>query len=341
MAVNSYLLNDAFVNAIKDDSKKKLAEDSTSYTIRDKIREAGFMGKILPATGVDVNKLIKEEDRDDFYLQVDIEPGSEAMTVSFRGEPNAKYFNTRRVKLAFTRLATPIWQKTEEELLASNIPITDMLKKWAVPDIQAMEDYHFLQYSYLAATHSSNVLTATTEADPYALIANDSAIDLKKHNLVRLLNQFPKTERRAAKLLMNEQEWNDVLLWQLEEIGDKVGDTAFDGLTNTTLLGLPVIRTIKTPMLPEGNVYAFTSPEYFGVAKQLYDIKLWTDVKANKLEFMLWKSIGMVIVATKSIAVLQNWRGSAKPAGSIPTDLTEKDVLKYYYESNGLQPSLT
>ena len=340
MAINPEVFNRQFLNKVKDDGLREKVAESTAYVVRDKLREEGFMEKILPAPTAKSTELYRRKDKDEVYMLVDIEPGSSAITMTFRGEPKAQYITTPRAELNFFKLATPKYAKTEDELMAIPYTVTDLLKKYAVPDIQALEDLHFLQYSYLAANHAGNVLIAKdVNGDT---ITGDTSITLTKDNLSYLLKQFAHTERRASKILMSEETFLDTLTWTLQDFGDKVYDVTVGGFNSTTLLGYQVIRSIKSPMLPYGMVYAYTDPEFLGVGRKLYDIKLGIRNVYDKLEFMLWKSIGAVIVSDKSVAVLSDVVSSgAIPSASIPTNLSDEDVQKYYYNKEGVTPSIS
>jgi opacity protein-like surface antigen len=68
-----------------------------------------------------------------------------------------------------------------------------------------------------------------------------------------------------------------------------------------TIVGLKVIRTIKTEILREGNIYCFTAPEFLGRFYILNQTKFYIDKIANLITWQSWEDIAMGIGNIASI----------------------------------------
>jgi hypothetical protein len=77
---------------------------------------------------------------------VDIEPNSKAMSMSFRGQPTARFIRAPRFEIPFFTISSEKFEKTEQELLAYEMPITKIIEENSVKDIQEIEDRQFLIY---------------------------------------------------------------------------------------------------------------------------------------------------------------------------------------------------
>jgi hypothetical protein len=75
---------------------------------------------------------------------VDVEPKSRAMAISFRGAPTARFIRGSKAEVAFFTISSEMFQKTEQELLAYEMPITKIIEENSVKDIQEIEDREFV-----------------------------------------------------------------------------------------------------------------------------------------------------------------------------------------------------
>jgi hypothetical protein len=65
------------------------------------------------------------------------------MAITFRGQPTARFIRGSRAEIAFYTISSEIFQKTEQELLAYEMPITKIIEENSVKDIQEIEDREF------------------------------------------------------------------------------------------------------------------------------------------------------------------------------------------------------
>ena len=116
---------------------------------------------------------------------------------------------------------------------------------------------------------------------------------------------------KPAVMLMTESDADDFDSWTIEDYGDRLqAETALDGYTYSKVLGLRIIRTIKNDILREGNIYVFTSPEFFGRNYTLNDVKFYIDKIANRIFWQAWMDIGMGFGNIASVVKLELYSGS-------------------------------
>ncbi len=340
--VSPRMLNDMFNTRLDTpEGKTKLAQYGGSY-IRDKLREVSFARKIIPPEQVTRTDCQRSVNHDTLVKIVDIEPRSRAMSITFRGQPTATFIRGDRAEIAFFTISSEIFQKTEQELLAYEMPITKIIEENSVKDIQEIEDREFLLHVEAA------IQALQTEANggtPTALnwtgidgslvtefsvrkgeLARTATVDdatvrpLQRTDIVNLFKLLDGNRLRAERLLMTEVDFDDVLQWTVEDNGDKIqSETTVDGYKYNTLLGRPYIRTIKTDILRPGNVYCFTSPEFFGKFYVLNQTKFYIDKIANMITFQAWEDIGMSVINIAAVRKLELYSGDANPTTNADT----------------------
>jgi hypothetical protein len=149
-----------------------------------------------------------------------------------------------------------------------------------------------------------------------------SADDFTVHPILRpdLTNLFKLMDGerlRTERFIMTEPDYDDVLAWTLQDMGDKMqSETMVDGYKYNTLLGRKLIRTIKTDILRIGNVYAFAAPEFLGKNFILNNTKFYIDKVANLITWQSWMDIGMIVVNIASVRKLELYSGSVTPTAT-------------------------
>lgn len=337
MSVPARVLNELFTQKLGSaEGKEKLAEYGGSY-IRDRLREVSYARKVLPPEQLTRTDCQRSVNHDTLVKIVDIEPKSRAMSISFRGEPTARFLRGDRAEAAFFTISSEKFQKTEQELLAYEMPITKIIEENSVKDIQEIEDREFtihieaavqaLQYeangNVAKALNYSTLLAGTTvefsvikgELAKAAGVNDATPRALQRPDLVRLFKMLDGSRLRSERMLMTEVDWDDVLQWTVEDFGDRLqSETAVDGYKYNTLLGRAYIRTIKTDILRPGNVYCFTKPEFFGKFYVLNNTKFYIDKIANHITFQAWEDISMLIANIAAVRKLELYSGDANPS---------------------------
>jgi hypothetical protein len=146
MSVPARVLNDMFSQKLDSaEGKEKIAQMGSVY-IRDRLREVCFVDKIIPPEPVTRTDCQRSVNHDTLVKIVDIEPQSRAMTLTFRGQPTARFIRAPRAEVPFYTISSEKFEKTEQELLAYEMPITKIIEDNSVKDMQEIKDREFLRH---------------------------------------------------------------------------------------------------------------------------------------------------------------------------------------------------
>ena len=356
MTVPASVLNELFTSKLNSsEGKEKIAEYGGSY-IRDRLREVSFARKVIPPEQVTRADCQRSVNHDTLVKIVDIEPQSRAMAITFRGQPTARFIRGSRAEIAFYTISSEMFQKTEQELLAYEMPITKILEENSVKDIQEIEDREFTIHIEAAVqalqteanggvSASLSALTVGTtvefsvrkgELARSAATATTDVLPIQRPDVVNLFTMLDGNRLRSERLLMTETDWDDILQWTVEDFGDRVqSETTVDGYKYNTLLGRSYIRTIKTDILRPGNVYVFTKPEFFGKFYVLNNTKFYIDKIANTITFQAWEDIGMSVLNIAAVRKLELYSGDANPSTDVQGFVAAGNFIPKNEESLG------
>lgn len=259
---------------------KTAAEAGAAY-VKVRLREESFARKILPPEIITKADVQREETGDGVFKLVDIEPDSSAMALNFRAEAATKYVYGKRFRVNFFKVESQKFEKAEAELLAYESPITKILEEHAVFDIQAVEDKVF--YKHCEAAIDSSPRDATSSE------ATITKVSLAKAR--RLLHQY---KLQPYALLMTEELFDDVLGWQMNDIGMELAkELTISGYEHPTLLKMSLIVTNKADIVNNRELWIFAKPEFLGKFFVLEDTKFWIDKRADIIEWKSWELVGM------------------------------------------------
>jgi hypothetical protein len=333
--------NDLFFEKVSTaDGQTKIAEFGGTY-IRDRLREVSFARKILPPTPVQRTELQRSVNHDTLVKIIDVEPDSKAMSMSFRGQPTARFIRAPRFEIPFFTISSEKFEKTEQELLAYEMPITKIIEENTVKDIQAIEDRQFLIYVEAAVQAyqidgnggtakvlNRTTLAAKTTKQVSVVKSTDAVADttdnftvwpVQKGDFIKIKQLLHRRKLRAERILITEPDYDNLSAWTMTDIYNLVAETATTGWKSDTVVGLKIIRTIKTDVLREGNIYCFTAPEFFGRFYILNQTKFYIDKIANLITWQSWEDIGIGIGNIASVVKLELYSGSVVPGVSLDT----------------------
>lgn len=339
-AVPAKALNDMFFDRVgTQEGKDKIAEFGGSY-IRDRLREVSFADVVLPAKPITRNECQRSVYHDTLVKIVDLEPESRAMSMTFRGQPTARFIRAPRAEIAFFTISSEKFEKTEQELLAYEMPVTKIIEENTVKDMQAIKDRVFLIHTEacvqgMQLDGNSNVATAYNSAGVNggtvktvsvvkgegaltATVQNDFTVyPVLKPDLIKLKKLLHRRHLRAERVLITEPDYDDISAWTIQDVGMTIaGETSTEGWKSSTVVGLKIIRTIKTELLREGNVYCFCAPEFFGRSYILNQVKFYIDKIANLITWQSWMDIGMGLVNVAAVVKLELYPGSVTPGAT-------------------------
>ena len=334
MSVPARVLNDLFTNRLETaEGKEKIAEYAGTY-IRDRLREVSFTRKVLPPQQVSRTDCQRSVNHDTLVKIVDVEPKSRAMAITFRGQPQARFIRAPRAEVPFFTISSEKFEKTEQELLAYEMPITKVIEDNSVKDIQEIEDREFTIHieaavqALQAEANGGSVTTLNKSGIAGASVVevavrkgelarthstdDGTVLPLQRPDVVNLFKLLDGNRLRAEMILITEVDWDDILQWTVEDFGDKVqSETTTDGYKYNLLLGRAYCRTIKTDILRPGNVYAFTKPDFLGKFYILNNTKFYIDKIANLITWQSWEDIAMSVINIASVRKLELYSGDA------------------------------
>jgi hypothetical protein len=291
--VDTKYLNQLFRDAVTAKDHVKLAQAGELY-IRLRMREAPFCRKILPPVPVTKEDCQRSVSHDTLTIVKDIAPEAEAVSLTFRGRPNHQYIQGKRFEIGLYKIASPLYTKTEAELLAYEMPITGLIEEDIVKMMMKEEDKNFImQCEDIVARPTGkkfNVPTSTHKVD--------------KEALTILTNSLDGDELETACFLMSKTTWNDWATQGNEVFDIGAWDVARFGYKEGQILGRKCFVTLKEDLVPHNVVWAFTSPEYLGYMFTLDDAKFWVNSEAENIFLKGWEYVGMGFGNTRAIAKL-------------------------------------
>ena len=341
--VSAELLNSGFIERLEKEGSTKTAAQSLNY-IKDRLREASFADMIIPNDRVVRGDLQRSTEHDTLVKIVDIEPGSRAMPLTFRGQPEATYVNGKRYAIAFFTISSQRFEIVEQELMAYEMPVTRIIEENSLKDMVELKDREFLSHvnsciesmqeegnggavAFTSANVNSGAVigvskvkgslalaASTTDFTSYAIQKPDitKLKKLLKRQIVDGSGTVVRQGRlKPAVMLITESDSDDMDSWTIEDVGNDIaGETTKEGYTYNKAVGLRMIRTIKNDILREGNVYVFTAPEFFGRNYTLNDVKFYIDKIANRIFWQAWMDVGMGFGNIAAVVKLELYSGS-------------------------------
>lgn len=287
-------LNDLFLRRIETpEGMQKVASGAQSF-IRERLREVSFARQIMPPMYVTQVDLQSSVNHDGVVKMIELEPESKAMLVNFRSKPTTNYIEGKRVELPFKAITSEEFAKTEEELLAYRMPITQVIEQNVVLDVQEVEDAAFMGQVDAAIAITGNNLDRD--------YANGK---IPESSLRELFNLIDGKRLESEVLLMDRMTFNRIVVDNntnntFGESGLK-GEIAVNGFQHRSLFGRRIIVSNKVDLLKD-KIYAFTAPEFLGEFNILNDIKFDIEKRKNLITFSAYESIGMIIANINSCA---------------------------------------
>jgi hypothetical protein len=349
MDFSAEMVNSGFIERLETEGPVKTAAAALNY-IKDRLREASFTDMLVPNERVVRGDLERSTEHDTLVKIVDIEPGSRAMTLNFRGQPTAQYITGKRYAITFWTISSLKFEIVEQELAAYEMPITRIIEENSIKDMLEVKDREFLSHvdscveamqeegnGGAVAFNRTNVnastvigvskvkgsLALTASADNFETFAvqRPDLVEIKKLLKRQIVDSSGSVVRQGrlkpALALMTEVDTDDFDTWTHEDLGDRLqSETATDGYTYNKVVGLRIIRTIKVDILREGNVYIFTAPEFFGRNYTYNDVKFYIDKVANRIFWQAWMDIGMGFGNIAAVVKLELYPGAMTPGAT-------------------------
>ena len=307
MEFNAETINELFVQKLgTKDGLDKVAMQGSAF-IRQKLREVSFARKIINPVYVTQADCQRSVNHDGLVKIVDIEPDSNAAIINFRGKPDTSYVAGERFEIPFYGVSSDDFQKTEEELLAYEMPLTEVIEKNSVKDIQAVEDKSFLDTIDTLVGNKGSA--QHLDAGAGSLGADGS---IAKSSFTDLFNVLDGNQLKADTILMGAEMYNRLLLWPASNAGDSYGtEVTINGYTYSTLFGRKLIVSNKSDLVPDKRIFAFAAQEYLGKFFILNDTKFWVKKDKNIITWAAYETIGMGIGNSKACAKISDFEAAS------------------------------
>lgn len=295
---NAVLYNTAFIQQLNTkDGLDKLAGVATDFC-RVKIREGSFTRKIIPPKQITSADLDQAVDSDSPMRIIHKDKVSEAYPVTFREQSEQRYYMGSKFQVFYANIMSEEFTKTTEELQTYRVPIKQIIQENYLKDIQRTEDSMFIN------TVDSILKKKETEKTGSAVYK--AAGPFTPAILAEGLKLLVKREVPIGTILINEEDWMDLLKLQQSSVGSAImEDIVHEGYSYTKLLGHNFVRTIKGDIVKPGHIYLFSTPEFLGVFDILEDVKAFMETRGNKFSFHLWETIGIAIGNDNGLAKIE------------------------------------
>lgn len=276
------------------DEIEKVAQAANDVT-RTQIREGSFANIILPPEKIGNERLTKTMTEDLIVID-DLEPDSPgAKYVPFETVPEGEIITGSRYITPMARITTPMFTKDIDLLRTYDYPIRKMLTDNSIKDGMATHDRKFID-----TVNSIVMNTETGKANSvHPVTGKLQWIDFPEDELNRdtfteatkMLPRGNANDKFIARnyvMLAHENTLRDILKLNRTEIGGDLAQEHWkNGLTDTTIMGIKCISTIKRSLVPEGYVYFFAEPSFLGHNYMLTD---WTMYLNKEAYFIKWFS---------------------------------------------------
>jgi len=282
------------------DARIKFARASSDY-IRIRLREEGFLRKILPGQTITGDDLTKRIDTDKPSKIVELEPDSPgAMSIPFGEFPEGTYIHGKRWMVTFNRLTTPTFNKDVAELHDYDLDIRQVISDNSLKDLQTEEDGKFIQTinSLLSNdTYSANTNLAFGPNGTNVQLWKTISGGLTRENLAESKKIMMRTisRLRPQTALCNQKTAIEFEKWTREEVG---GDMAQNILVNGwageagKFSALNWITTIKDELVPDNTVFYFADPSFLGRLYFLEDTTMFVERKGPMLSWFAYEMLG-------------------------------------------------
>lgn len=298
------LVNDTVLNRlVSDDSGlRKEANDAINDYTRIKMREDGFLRRILPPVQISNDELDRQVDTDKPVKVVDKEPDSPAaVSVPFASLPMNRYIRGPRYRVMFDRILTPKFTKDVDELRTYDMDIRQILSDNSIKDLLAEEDGKWIATVNSLLGGAVNTVLTDTGVAQWVSIAGGVTRD----TMAEAMKVLPRTPSHlnAATILVNNVTIWDYVKWGRDEVGgDMSQELLRTGFAEREMMGVRFIITIKRDLVPDGTIFMFAEPKFMGKFFVLEDTTMYLDRRAYMLEFFAYESIGACIANVASIA---------------------------------------
>ena len=278
---------------------EKVAQTAGEVT-RTQIREGSFANIILPPETIG-NDDLAETMTEDLIVINDIEPDSPgAKYVPFETVPEGEIITGSKYFIPMARIITPMFTKDIDKLRTYRYGIRKILTDNSIKDGMAEHDRKFIETVNSIVRNTVDGVAGSAHPITKKIQWMDFKEGLNRDTFVEATKMLPrgnakgKFVARNYILLAHENTLRDVLKLDRIEIGGDLAQKHWEnGLTETTIMGIKAVSTIKNNLVPEGYVYFFAEPSFLGHNYTLTDWTMYLNKEAFFIKFFSYWLGGM------------------------------------------------
>ena len=264
--------NARLLAAIDDSPNGEIKSASAAGTnmIRRRIREEGFLRRIIPpqtVTNDDLNRVL-EHDRP--LIIEDMEPGQRgSKSIPFGDAADTEPYYGNKYAVYFNPITTPEFTKDINELRTYRMDLRQVVTDNALKDIETEEDTQFIN-NVNTICGPSNGVGASGFQQNFVLTGG-----FERDTYVNVLNGLEDLYLNNGVVLMNRHTAKGFLKWGRDEIGgdlaEKLLQEGLTALTEAKLYGVKHLFTIKRTLVPDNTVFVFAEPNFLGKFYELHN----------------------------------------------------------------------
>lgn len=287
--------------ASSDPLMTKEAVDAINDFTRVKMREDGFLRRIMPPLQITNEELDRQVTTDKPVKVVDKEPDSPAaISVPFATLPMNLYIRGPRYLVMMDRILTPRFTKDVDELRTWIMDIRQVLSDNAIKDMLAEEDGKFI-VAFNTAIVGPGSTVPTSGVVQYEQIAGGITRDTL-WDMMKIMPNTPSNLEVHTCLLNNITIKEVCKFGRTEMGGDMSQDIMRDGWSEQDFMGVRWIITIKKEIIATNSVYMFADPKFIGKHYTLEDTTMYIRREAYMLEFFAYETNGCSLGHTSGLA---------------------------------------
>ena len=297
--VSDKLANNRLLDMFQNGQEKRAQDAINDYT-RIKVREDGFLRRILPPVQITNDELDRAADTDKPVKIIDKEPDSPAaVSVAFGTQPQGRYIQGPKYRVMFQRILTPKFYKDIEELRTYTMDIRQIISDNSIKDVLAEEDGKFIA-TIDDIIGGANVVLPETGTAQYVEIDGGVTRD----TVAEAMKTLPRSNKHlnVATVLVNNVTIWEVVKFGRDEIGGDLSQELFKtGFAEREIMGVRWIITIKRNLVPDNTIYLFAEPKFMGKFFILEDVTMYIDRRAFLLEFFAYECIGAAVANVAAV----------------------------------------
>lgn len=293
--------NRMFVEKLSTPAHKKQAEERLQGFLRLRVYEDSVWSKVCPPQPISpsqCDRIPSSEGNGVALLRKVIDKEFVdviATSMDFRGKGTPQYVENDTYNVDFYKISSPIFQITEGELRAKEIPLQQMLKHAITSHIDRAIDIA-ARRSWIAALATTTGKDLTTDDDyilPRSLV--DLVNALEGPGGIRTLE--------GATVVMTKWMHNQLYKWPSSDTGALVGTEYWrDGYKYPTLKGLRIVITNKSDVFPNNEVWCFAAPAFLGTHYELNDDRFEIQKDFDLIRMKGWKTHGAAVGNNEAVA---------------------------------------